>query len=142
MSLKKRCPSYPRGHLFSWFPKQCLYFYLQARKEAENFLYDVGITFPVSLGQASQPEEERLIKYISMFLCAVYAYVMKHLLLASSETFFLGVTIYSYFDREPLAYIPPYTSYSKVFQRTPGLSVYLLQEKGTSFVYFFLGIFL
>lgn len=47
------------------------------------------------------------------------------------------VTICSYFDREPLAYIPPYKSYSKVFHRTSGLRVYLLQEKGTSFVYFF-----
>ena len=48
---------------------------------------------------------------------------------AFSETFFSGVRICSYFDRESLEYIPPYTSYSKVFHRTPGLSVCLLQEK-------------
>lgn len=42
---------------------------------------------------------------------------------------FLGVRICSYFDREPLAYIPPYISCSKVFHRTLGLSVSLLQER-------------
>ena len=76
-----------------------------------------------------------------MFLCAVYVYVSKHVLLASSETFSSGVRICSYFDRELLAYIPPYTSYSKVFHRTPGLSVYLLQERNI-FCLLFLNILL
>ena len=105
MSLK-----YPGGHRFSWSPKQCLQFYFQASREAENFLYNVGITSPISLGQASLPEEKRLMKQMSMFLCAVYAYVMKHLVQASSQTFFPGVRICSYFDGDPLAYVPPYTA--------------------------------